>query len=153
MKLQHGLREGLERINHDMDEDIISLENQRQLVDSSLPTLASRYESLVRAHGDLEIYAKELAECDQNELNSARHQLVELEASIQARKKQIAELRTQLQLTESRKEQVSLQKDRCMVDIKEAEKVREECKGWTAKEISVYKGREYPPSPPPTYEP
>ena len=140
MKLQHGLREGLIRIDQGMEEDFVSLKKQQRLLSSVLPGMASHYEALAKEHNNLETYAKELADCDPEELQSARNEFLQVESDIEAKKREIFELRSQLEAAESEIEEVTRQKNQGLEDIKEAERVREECRGWTVKEINVYKG-------------
>ena len=88
----------------------------------------------------LQEMADELADCDPEELQSARTELLSAEANIQEKTKKIAELRSQLQETEMSIGRLSEQKQRCHDEIKEAERVREECRGWSSIEISSLKG-------------
>ena len=140
MKLQDGLKEGLVRIGQDMDGDDESLERQKELLDSVLPGVLARYEALSKEHADLKVYAEELAECDPEELRGARDELVGVESDIEAKKKAIAELRGELGVTESEIGEVSAKKQECLEEIKEAEKIREECRGWSTTEINLHKG-------------
>ncbi|PKS09851.1 hypothetical protein jhhlp_004474 [Lomentospora prolificans] len=141
MKLQHGLKEGLDKIEHGMNEDNTSLERQRELLDSILPGLIARHETLAKEHGNLEMYARELADCDPIELDSARMQLIQLESDIEEKKREIAELRGELEMAGSESAKLTSQKDQLLENIKDAEKVREECRGWTTKDVNIYKGR------------
>lgn len=140
MKLQDGLKEGLIKIQREMEEDDESLKRQQDLLNSALPGLLVRYEKLAKEHADLETYAEELAECDPEELKSARDELVGVESDIEAKTREIAELRSQLEKTETEVEQVSSRKQECLEEIKEAEKTREECRGWSTTEINLHKG-------------
>ena len=147
MKLQDGLKEGLVKISQEMDGDDESLKSQKELLDSVLPGVLARYEALSKEHANLELYAKELAECDPEELQGARDELLGVESDIEAKKKAIAELRSELQETESEVEQVSAKKQECLEEIKEAERIREECRGWSTTEINLHKGMYTPISP------
>ena len=140
MKLQDGLKEGLLKISQEMDEDDKSLKAQRELLDSVLPNVLSRYETLSKEYSNLERYAKELAECDPEELQGARDELVGVENDIEEKKKAIAELRSELQETGTEIERISAKKQESLEDIKESEKIREECRGWSTTEISFHKG-------------
>ncbi|SPO07684.1 related to spindle pole body protein [Cephalotrichum gorgonifer] len=141
MKLQDGLKEGLVRIAEGMDEDAESLERQQKLLDSVLPDVLARYETLSKEHANLETYAQELAECDPEELQGARDELVSVGDDIEAKKKAIAELRRELEDTELEIEKASVKKQECLDEIKEAEKIREECRGWSTTEINLHKAR------------
>jgi kinetochore protein Spc7/SPC105 len=88
----------------------------------------------------LQSAAEELANCDQEELSEARQQLITVDADIEARKQLIAELRRQLHGKEAEIVAGTERKQLCLEDIREAEKIREECRGWSSNEISALKG-------------
>lgn len=92
-------------------------------------------------HDNLESAVQELADCDPEELQAARSELSEVDADIEAKMKQIEQLRQQLGETESGISELSQRKEECLADIKEAEKIREQCRGWTSSEVSSLKGQ------------
>ncbi|KAJ9151921.1 Kinetochore protein spc7 [Pleurostoma richardsiae] len=141
MKLQDGLKEGLVKTAEGMTGDEKLLDKQEKLVASVVPALVKRFESLEHEHSNLEEVAHELADCDPDELQSARSELVSTEKSIEEKTRKIAELRKQLQEAEVSIEQFTKQKQKCYEDIKESEKIREECRGWSSTEISVLKAK------------
>ncbi|KAI2471390.1 Spc7-domain-containing protein [Annulohypoxylon bovei var. microspora] len=141
MKLQDGLKEGLVKIAEGMEADEQLLQKQQKLLDSVLPKLIERFESLDSEHENLESAVQELADCDPEDLQAARSELTEVDADIEAKMKQIEELRQQLGETESGISELSQRKEECLSDIKEAEKVREKCRGWTSNEVSSLKAR------------
>ncbi|KAI1426787.1 hypothetical protein F5Y12DRAFT_741213 [Xylaria sp. FL1777] len=141
MKLQDGLKEGLEKISEGMVADEKLLQKQQTLLNSSLPTLLQHSESLTTEHEDLEAVAQELADCDPQDLQSAREELTALDSDIEAKKRKIEELRRQLTETESNIDTATQSKKSCVADIDEAEKEREECRGWTSNEINSLKGK------------
>ncbi|OAA68929.1 chromosome segregation protein [Cordyceps fumosorosea ARSEF 2679] len=141
MKLQEGLREGLVKISSDMDGDCQALKEQMDILESVLPGLTSTYEALEEEHGTLEEAAQEIADCDPEELSSARQELVSLDADIEAKKGQIAELRLQLQAAQTSSESLSTKKASCLADIAQSEKIRENCRGWSSAEVNSLKGR------------
>ncbi|KAI1459597.1 Spc7-domain-containing protein [Annulohypoxylon moriforme] len=141
MKLQDGLKEGLVTIADGMKADEQLLQKEQKLLDSVLPKLVERFESLEVENENLESAVQELADCDPEELQAARSELTEVDAEIEAKMKQIEQLRQQLSETESGISELSQKKEECLSDIKEAEKVREECRGWTSNEVSALKAR------------
>ncbi|KAM0742272.1 hypothetical protein ACQRIT_002449 [Beauveria bassiana] len=141
MKLQEGLREGLVKISSDMDGDYRVLQEQMDMLESVLPELTRTYEGLVEERENLEEAAKELADCDPAELDSAREQLSTLDVDIDAKKKLIAELRLQLRTAEENSDSLSAKKVSCLADIAQSEKIREECRGWSSAEVNSLKGR------------
>lgn len=140
MKLQDGLKEGLLRIAEGMDVDEESLQKQKDLLTSVMPKAVAHYESLVEQCGNLEEVAKELADCDPEELEAAREDLSALTEDVEQKQRLIAELRLQFEASEAEVEELKAQKQQCLDDISEAEKIREECRGWTSTEVNTLKG-------------
>ncbi|KAI8626676.1 Spc7-domain-containing protein [Xylariaceae sp. FL1651] len=141
MKLQDGLKEGLIKISEGMVADEALLGKQQALLDSALPLLNQKCETLTIEYKDLEAMAQELADCDPEDLQSARAGLVGLDSDIEAKKRKVDELRRQLTETESSISEVTQKKQSYIVDIEEAEKIREECRGWTTSEINALKAK------------
>ncbi|KAK3362163.1 hypothetical protein B0T24DRAFT_641337 [Lasiosphaeria ovina] len=141
MKLQDGLREGLLKISEGMDNDERLLAKQQELLSSVLPDMVKRFEALEREHEDLEAAARELADCDPDELEAARADLISAEKSIAEKTKRIEELRRDLEESEKGIDTLTKQKQQCVEEIKEADKIREECRGWSSTEISKLKGK------------
>lgn len=140
MKLLDGLRDGLCKIGQDMHSDRESLQQQQDLLDSILPSIIQKFEQLQHEEYELRTNAEELANCDQEELSGARQRLVEVDNDIEAKKKLIAEMRQELEAKESAIKSGMERKQVCQDDIKLAEKTREECRGWSAKEVAALKG-------------
>ncbi|TGJ82688.1 hypothetical protein E0Z10_g6067 [Xylaria hypoxylon] len=141
MKLQDGLKEGLEKISEGMVADEKLLHKQQTLLNSILPDLAQQFESLTTEHEDLEAVAQELADCDPEHLHSARAKLTSIDSDIETKKRKIEELQRQLAETESNIDTATQRKQSCVADIGEAEKEREECRGWTSNEINSLKAK------------
>jgi kinetochore protein Spc7/SPC105 len=89
---------------------------------------------------DLRAAAADLANCDQDELRDARQRLVATDEEIKAKRQMIEQLRAQVYEKETRLEVARERKQVCLDDIRAAEKIREECRGWTGKEIMSLKG-------------
>lgn len=140
MKLQEGLREGLVKIAEGMDDDEKLITKQQKLLSAVLPATLKKFEALTEEHEDLEASARELAECDPEELQATRGELSSLGSDIQEKTRRIEELRRQLEESESGIELLAKQKQQCLDEIKEADKVREECRGWSSTEINGLKG-------------
>lgn len=141
MKLQEGLREGLIKTAEGMAADEKYLDKQQKLLSSVVPALTKQFEALNRECENLEDVATELEDCNPAELDSARSDLVGVEDDIVVKTQELAQLRKQLQDTEQSIEQLAEQKRSCQADIKEAEKTREECRGWSPTEISALKAK------------
>jgi kinetochore protein Spc7/SPC105 len=140
MTLLGTLKDGFFKMAEGMEKDEETLDRQQALLDSVLPQLVQQAERLEREEVDLRSAAEELANCDQEELNEARQQLITVDADIEAKKQLIAELRRQLQGKKAEIVAGTGRKQVCLEDIREAEKIREECRGWSSNEISALKG-------------
>jgi kinetochore protein Spc7/SPC105 len=140
MTLLGTLQEALFKMADGMEQDEQSLDHQQTLLDSILPELVLEVESLEREEADLQSSAEELAQCDQEELGEARHRLITLDADIQFKEQLIADLRKQLQGKDTEIAAGLEKKQMFLEEIQEAEKIREECRGWSSSEISVLKG-------------
>ncbi|KAK0665667.1 putative kinetochore protein spc7 [Cercophora samala] len=141
MKLQDGLKEGLVKIAEGMDDDERLLTKQQELLSSVLPDMIKRAEELEKEHENLEAVAQEMADCDPAELEEARAELVSLDESLEEKQRKIAELKAQLEESNSGIETLTAQKQQCLDEIREADKIREECRGWSTEEISKLKAR------------
>ncbi|POS77553.1 Spc7 kinetochore protein [Diaporthe helianthi] len=141
MKLQDGLREGLVKIAEGMMADEQLLERQQKLLASVLPAMAKQLDTLTREYENLDAVASELEDCDPRELESARADLASVEDDMELKNEEIAQLREQFTASEQMVDQLVDQKQRYNADIKEAERAREECRGWSSAEISGLKAR------------
>lgn len=136
MKLQDGLKEGLIKIAEGMVVDETLLDKEQKLLSSVLPGLVKHFAALEREHENLEAIASELEDCDPEELEAARSDLLAVDEDTAAKMQEIAELQQQLKATEESVSHLTEQKQLCHTDIKEAEKIREDCRGWNTTEIS-----------------
>ncbi|RYP41850.1 hypothetical protein DL767_000679 [Monosporascus sp. MG133] len=140
-QLQDGLKEGLVKIAEGMTSDEQFLEKEQKLLDSVLPALSERLDALQTEHDNLQAIAQELADCDPEDLEAARADLTEVDADVRAKMRKIEELHQQLTETEAAIGEMTERKQECLADIQEAEKIREECRGWTSNEISSLKAK------------
>lgn len=140
MKLQEGLREGLVTISRGMDADEQMLKEREALLAEVLPGVAERYHQLEEESGNLDEAAKELADCDPGELQAARDELTDLDADIEDKKRLIAELGKQFESSSSEADNLSAKKEDLMAAIRQSEKIREACRGWTGSEVESLKG-------------
>jgi kinetochore protein Spc7/SPC105 len=140
MTLLATLQDGLLKTADGMKHDGKVLDRQLALLDSVLPDLLRQAQQLEREEADLKSAEAELANCDQEELSAARQNLIAVDADIEAKKSMIAELQKQLHGKEAEIASAAERKQVCLSDIREAEKIREECRGWTVAEISQLKG-------------
>jgi kinetochore protein Spc7/SPC105 len=140
MTLLETLKDGLFKTAEGMIQDEERLDHQQALLDTVLPQLIQQAEKLQREEEDLQSAAEELANCDQEELGDARQRLITVDADVEAKKHLIADLRKQRQGKEAEITAGIERKQLCLEEIREDEKIREECRGWSSSEISVLKG-------------
>ncbi|KAL2257355.1 hypothetical protein VTK26DRAFT_288 [Humicola hyalothermophila] len=141
MKLQDGLQEGLVKTAEGMDKDDKLLAKQQELLSSVLPDMVKRLEALELERENLEAVARELADCDPQDLEDARAELAAVDASIAEKAKKVADLERDLQESVGGIEALTIQKQQCLEEIKEADRIREECRGWSSAEISKLKAQ------------
>ena len=140
MKLLDGLKEGLVRINDGFVEDVEILSQQEELLQPLLPGLIEEHDALAADAQLLQTQADELASCDQEELADTRKQLFEVNEDLDAKRQMIADMQQQLREQEEDIGRVVERKHECIEEIQEAERVREDCKGWSASEVAALKG-------------
>ena len=140
MKLLDGLREGLCKVSEGMDADDESLARQEELLAPITPGLVDEHDRLVKEHANLTEQAAELANCDQAELDDARERVVKAEQEIEEKRQLLAHMQAQTQAKETGLAQAAERKSMYLEEIREAERIREECRGWSAGEVSAFKG-------------
>jgi len=140
MKLLDGLKEGLVTVGEGMEEDDRSLTQQEQLLNPVLPGLVEEHDKLESQVHIAQAQANELADCDQDELKDARDSLVVIQSDLEAKQNLVSELQDRLREREDSLEDVLTRKQECVEEIKEAEKVRQDCRGWSVAEVAVLQG-------------
>jgi kinetochore protein Spc7/SPC105 len=141
MTLLGTLKEGLFKTGEGMIKDEEILDHQQALLDTVLPKLIQKAGALQTQEADLQASAEELANCDPEELSNARQELISVDAEVEGKKRLIADLRKQLQGKEAELESGVEKKQVWLEETRDAEKTREECRGWTSTEISPLKGK------------
>ncbi|KAG9243763.1 hypothetical protein BJ878DRAFT_104651 [Calycina marina] len=141
MTLLATLKDGFFKTADGLAKDEKVLDRQQKLFDSILPQLIQQAEQLAVEENDLQVAAEELENCDQEELSDARQRLVSVDADVEAKTAIIADLRKQLQDKEAEIAAGIERKEACLEEIRDAEKIREECRGWSSHEISALKAR------------
>ncbi|KAL8837034.1 MAG: hypothetical protein Q9170_002688, partial [Blastenia crenularia] len=137
MKLLDGLKEGLVQISDGMDEDSRTLFQQEQLLDPVVPKLIEDNDRLQNEHHNLQVQADELASCDQDELRLARDKLAAVDNDLQAKKSILRTLQEGLQAKDKDIQDAIERRDEYHAEIKEAERVRQESRGWKLSEITA----------------
>jgi kinetochore protein Spc7/SPC105 len=147
MTLLGTLKEGLFKTAEGMIQDEEILDKQQVLLEAVLPHLVQEASKLEQQEVELQSAAEEIANCDQEELGHARQQLITIDADIEAKKQLIASLKKKLEGKEVEISAANQKKEMWLEEIREAEKIREECRGWTSGEISILKGMRITPLP------
>jgi kinetochore protein Spc7/SPC105 len=142
-QLLTDLNKGQLQFSGDFDRDEAILAKQEEALDSALPNLIQQHEELEAEANRLQQRADELSSYDREDLETAREGLVAAEAEIEEKKQLLAELQRELQQKEANIEVVKERKAETLEEIKEAERVREEFRGWSSSEVSVLKGEQH----------
>lgn len=140
MKLLDGLKEGLLKIGEGLEEDDGLLTQQEQMIQPVLPTLIVEHERLEKQTSIAQAQADELADCNQDELKEARDSLMSIERDLEAKQKLVEDLPNQLRAREDGLADVVERKQECIDEIKEAERIRSQCRGWSSAEVSALHG-------------
>jgi len=144
MKLLDGLKEGLLSVGEGMGEDDRNLIQQEQMLEHVLPGLIEQHELLENQVQIAQAQADELASCDQDELQDARDSLMSIEMDLEAKQKLVEDLQTQLRERENILGDVLERKQECVEEVKEAERVCQDCRGWSPAEVSALHGKHHP---------
>ncbi|KAL5404901.1 hypothetical protein PMIN03_008809 [Paraphaeosphaeria minitans] len=112
------------------------LRNQELLLEEVLPPLQQAQERLSKECGQLQQRHDELNNCNREELEQARERLVAVGTELEEKRQLVARMQEELEAKEARMEAVKERKVECVADIKAAERVREECRGWSTTEVS-----------------
>ncbi|PLB45509.1 Spc7-domain-containing protein [Aspergillus steynii IBT 23096] len=139
MKLLEGLKDGLGHHVEEMKADEDRLSKHETLLNEVVPALVEKHAALEGEATTLQQLADEMENCDQDELRGAREKLSTVEEEIEAKKKQLQQMQDEVQDKTNTIEAGSELKAEFVAQIEEAERVKAECRGWSAKEISELK--------------
>lgn len=143
MKLLEGLKEGLHRNVKDMKADNELLSKREELLNSAVPALVEKHALLEEEANNLQQLVEEMESCDQDELRGARSQLSGVEDEIEAKKRELEQLQAETQERTNTIEAGTEMREEYMAQIQQAERVKEECRGWSARDISELKGKTF----------
>ncbi|KAI9797691.1 MAG: hypothetical protein M1833_005352 [Piccolia ochrophora] len=141
MKLLEGLKEGLSRINQDMDVDEETISKQENIILPIVSPLVQEHGELATKQATLEAQADELANCDQEELRVARNTLANADREIEEKMRSVKDIKKNVDKVEQSIKAGADTKNECLEEIKEAERVREECRGWSGTEVGALKAK------------
>lgn len=141
MKLLEGLKTGLAQVSEGMARDDAVLTSQETVLEKTLPSMLQEHESLTDECMELQAKADEIPEHDKEELDAVRAELSIANAEIEEKRRKITEYQQKLRVTETGIQGVKEAKEECAAAMKEAKRVCEECRGWTATEVALLKCR------------
>lgn len=121
------------------DESII--DGQQQLLDKVLPPLQETQTHLDKECQQLQQRHDELNSCNREELEHTRERLVAVDTELKEKCQLVAQLQQELAAKEARIEAAKERKVECVAEIKAAERVREECRGWSTTEVNELHGK------------
>ncbi|KAJ6171934.1 hypothetical protein N7470_001001 [Penicillium chermesinum] len=139
MKLLEGLKEGLSRHVDDMTADDELLSAREALLSSTVPPLMEKHALLEKEANDLQILVEEMESCDQDELRETRKMLSNIDEEIEVKKRELRQLQEELEGKTVAIESGTEMRDEYLAQIQEAERMKEECRGWSARDISELK--------------
>jgi kinetochore protein Spc7/SPC105 len=138
--LLHDLKSGLLSTLDGFKRDENKLASQEQLLDTVMPPLVEKQKSLAARCKLLQQRQDELNSCDREELEQTRESLVGTDNELAQRRKLLQQLQQEISEKEKRIEAAKERKVECLEEIKAAERVREECRGWSTSEVNELKG-------------
>lgn len=139
-KLFEGLKSGLVSIHEGLLQDDKFLGDQEELLHGTIPSLIAKHTLLQEEATNLQSQADELANCDQEELRSVRKSLIQREQDIVEKKRLLVELQAELESNKIAVVEAEERKIEVIAEIKEAERVTNENRGWTYEEVKLLKG-------------
>ncbi|CAA9965483.1 Spc7 multi-domain protein [Pyrenophora teres f. maculata] len=139
--LLHDLKAGLLHTMDGFKRDEATLVNQEQLLDVVLPPLIEKKEHLSIECKQLQQRHDELNSCDREELEQTREKLTATDAELQMKKQVLLRLQQELADKEQRIQAAKDRKVECVEEIKAAERLRENCRGWSTSEVSNLKAK------------
>jgi kinetochore protein Spc7/SPC105 len=145
--LLHDLKSGLLGTLDGFRRDESKLANQEQLLDTVLPPLVEKQVALSVECKQLQQRHDELNSCDREELEQTREKLVATDAELEEKRQLLEQLQQELADKEAHIEAVKERKVECVEQTKAAERMREECRGWSTSEVNDLKGMIQPLQP------
>lgn len=143
MKLLEGLKEGLIKVSDGMNDDDMIIRQQEGMIEPILPDLIQKHEQLEAERQTLQSQVDELASYDQEELQDARNSLIAIEDELQAKQKLLEDLQSEFRRQEDGIEYTVEHKLQYLEEIREAEKVCRDCRGWSNLEVNALQGKSF----------
>ncbi len=138
-KLLDSLKDGLVKFEADFDKDDARLQEQEELLAKYLPELVARHKTLQSECHQLQTQADESSGPDREELAAARERIAMIDSEVEEKRRLVDQMQGEIQAREGTIELVKERKLECAKEIKEAERVCAECRGWSRGEIAALK--------------
>ncbi|KIW72188.1 hypothetical protein PV04_00401 [Phialophora macrospora] len=140
-QLVDGLKAGLQGIDEGMKTDLELLQQQQQMLHDVLPLLHQERADLEGQKSSLEQSLKELDSVDHEVLNDCRRQLQNADEYFLQRSALLDSLQEQMKEKEDALQAADELKTEMKEQIAEADRVREEHKGWPVADVLALKSR------------
>ncbi|EZF24362.1 hypothetical protein H112_03215 [Trichophyton rubrum D6] len=137
MKLLEGLKQGLDRHVDEMKQDDEILSKKENILANVVPGLIERHGKLEIDSQNLQKVIDEIENCDQEELRDAREKLLAVETELSGYKDKYTQARGRLEAKSVSLEKAQARREELLQEIREAESIKEECRGWDEKEVRV----------------
>jgi len=141
MKLLEGLKIGLAQVSEGMMKDDEVLSAQESQLENTLSPLLQQHESLTNECMDLQSKVDAVPEDEREELDAVREQLVAMDSEIEEKRKRVLEFQKGLHTMDTAIQNVAEVREECIAAVKKSQKLCEECRGWTASEVALLKGK------------
>ncbi|KAL5113896.1 hypothetical protein ACEQ8H_008217 [Pleosporales sp. CAS-2024a] len=139
--LLHDLKSGLLATLDGFKRDELKLTNQEQLLDAVLPPLVEKLEMLSIDCKQRQQRHDELNSCDREELELTRENLVAVNTDLEEKRRLLTQLQRELGEKETRIQTIKDRRVEYIEEIKAAERVREQCRGWSTSEVNDLKNK------------
>ncbi|KIX00454.1 uncharacterized protein Z518_10594 [Rhinocladiella mackenziei CBS 650.93] len=140
-QLVEGLKTGLEGINQGMNADLDLLQKQQHLLDDVMPKLLHEHSALQHQSASLQQSLAELDSVDHEALNHCRRQLQKADEYYLQRSALLDMLQQQINEKDEALVAAAELKTEMKDQIAEADRVREENKGWPVADVLVLKSK------------
>lgn len=140
-QLVDGLRSGLEGIKRGMDKDAAQLDEQQAALDAVVPGLSHQREALNKELASLRQALDELESVDTDALDEVRRQLRAADDENSRKSALLKTLREQMAEKEEALESAEELKTELNAQIDEADRVRQEYRGWPVDDVLALKNK------------
>ena len=138
-QLVDGLRGGLEGILKGMQDDAENLSGQERVLERTVPLLLQRHAELEAREKALRQRAVEMESIDHDAITEARALLSSVDSDVKQKKVLLERLRHEMRDKIDTLATAGELKTELQSQIEEADRVREQCRGWSANDVRALK--------------